>query len=94
MSELDVHLTITKNGVGVTASSLEDIEASFSEYTWAEIISDMVDSHSVPVLGTSDEKISDESYEYLRECANKMRSAANILTERLDNMQIVGRPVN
>lgn len=93
MSELDVHLSVTKNGIGVTASSLEDVEASFSEYTWEEIINDMVDSHSVPVLGTNDEKISDESYEYLRECANKMRSAANILTKRLDTMNVV-RPVN
>jgi len=93
MSELDVHLTITKNGIGVTASSLQDVEASFSEYTWAEIISDLVDSHSVPVLGTHDEKISAESYDHLRECSNKMRSAANILTERLDNMNVI-RPVN
>ena len=90
LSELDVHMSITKNGIGVTISSGDDCEASFSEYTWDEIIDDTLESHTIPVLKENDYRLSRDSYDYIKACAKKMRREAEDLDERIEGMGIIG----
>lgn len=89
LSELDVHISVTKQGIGITISSADDCEASFSEYTWDEVMEDMVEMHSIPVLGKNDVKISQESFDYVRDCTQKMRVAANQAWTRIEDMEVV-----
>ena len=42
LSELDVHMCLTKNGVGVTIASGDDCETSFGEYDWSELLDAML----------------------------------------------------
>lgn len=94
VSELDVHLTLTPNGVGVSIASEEDIRTSFSEYTWHEIIDDIAEYHAIPVLAANDEKISRDSHDVVIKAAQKMRQAANLLTQRIERMEIVEPSLN
>ncbi len=87
-SELDVHLSITKQGIGVTISG-EEADTSFSEYTWDELSDDMIEQHAVPVLASNDYKISKDSRDFIKEAAQKMRYAASKMAQRTDNMDVV-----
>ena len=89
LSELDVHMSITKNGIGVTISSGQDCETSFSEYTWDELIDDTLEAHTIPVLKENDYRLA-ECFEYIKECAQKMRREAEDLDKRIEGMGILG----
>jgi hypothetical protein len=86
LSELDVHMSITKNGIGVTISSGQDCETSFSEYTWDELIDDTVEAHTIPVLKENDYRLSRDSFNK----AQKMRREAEDLDKRIEGMGILG----
>mgnify|MGYP003650516613 CR=1 FL=1 len=88
LSELDVHLSITKNGIAVVISA-DDAETSFSEYNWDELLDDMVEQHSIPVLASNDYKISKDSANFIVDASQKMRSAARELVQRITNMDII-----
>lgn len=90
LSELDVHMSITKNGIGVTISSGQDCETSFSEYTWDELIDDTVEAHTIPVLKENDYRLSRDSFNYIKDCAQKMRREAEDLDKRIEGMGILG----
>jgi len=94
LSELDVHMCLTKNGIGVTISSGEDCETSFSEYDWSELLDDMLEAHTIPVLTESDYKITKDSYEHIKECAEKMRNEADKLSKRIEGMGLIGNTLN
>jgi|DEB0MinimDraft_6_1074348.scaffolds.fasta_scaffold13715_2 hypothetical protein len=93
LSELDVHMSLTKHGIGVTISG-DDCETSFSEYPWEELVNDMIEAHAVPVLQENDYRISRDSFNYIRDCSQKMRREANSLWQRIEDMQIVGDKLN
>jgi hypothetical protein len=88
LSELDVHLSLTKQGIGVVISG-GDAETSFSEYTWDELIDDIIDQHSIPVLASNDFKISRESAEFVVSTAQKIRHTSRGLVQRVSNMDVI-----
>ena len=88
VNDLDLELSLTLNGIGVVIAP-EHEDPSFSEYTWDEVMEDMVEMHSIPVLGKNDVKISQESFDYVRDCTQKMRVAANQAWTRIEDMEVV-----
>ena len=88
LSELDVHLSITKNGIAVVISG-GDSETSFSEYAWDELADDIIDQHAIPVLASNDYKISKDSANFIVDAAQQMRQTARGLVQRVSNMDVV-----
>ena len=76
-------MSITKNGIGVTISSGQDCETSFSEYTWDELIDDTVEAHTIPVLKENDYRLSEIassiSKSAHKKCAAKLKTSTSAL---------------
>ena len=89
LSELDVHIAVTKQGIGITISSADDCEASFSEYTWDDVLKTLIDSHTVAVLRKNDVRISGSSKEFLTRVAEQLRSQASKIEDKLSAMEVI-----
>jgi len=49
-----------------------------------------VEAHTIPVLKENDYRLSRDSFEYIKECAQKMRREAEDLDKRIEGMGILG----
>ena len=61
---------------------------------WSELLDDMLEAHTIPVLTESDYKITKDSYEHIKDCAEKMRNEADKLSKRIEGMGLIGNTLN
>jgi len=90
VSELEVHLSPTPRGIGVTiAPSLPTQPASYTEYNWTELIGGLLEAHTIPVLHKKDIRISEDSYRYLLEVVLTMKNQSDILLQKVKSFTVV-----
>ena len=89
-SELEVHLSPTPRGIGVTlAPETPGKAASYAEYHWAELIGGLCEAHTIPVLHDKDVRITEDSYKYLLEVVLIMKQQSDLLLKKAKSFTIV-----
>ena len=90
VSDLEVHLSPTPRGIGVTLAPESPVKpASYTEYNWSDLVEGLLEAHTIPVLHKKDIPITEDSYRYLLEVALVMKQQADGLLQEAKSFTVV-----
>ena len=89
-SDVEVRLMPTTTGIAISIFGELDTD-SHAVYPWDEMVINLVDEHSIPVLLQDDYKITQESRDFLMKIGESMKKHAEDIINRTNKLTVVPR---